>query len=274
MQYEFTEEDRLKILKLVNGNEQGVVDDDCIGRFFALYGAVCRATVSIARSRSREMTRLKTRLERYSAHEEDLCLKGEFQGRGLDSVVVARALLYCIQQAYFHSPSYYISMQKLQILLYDVYANYLARYRMRMTIEGPKSSGYEDKRTGKTVCLGPCFWRVKNALSDIMRKQEKMTAADYDTLANADPDAAGLCWGAAKKRATEEDASLFNWIKNSEPYRDADRDRNGGKFGKDYSDALIYKWKSDQIALRRERKAEPETAPKEQAVPNPVASES
>lgn len=273
MLYEFTEEDRIKILRLINENDPSVVDDDCIGRFFALYAAVSKASVSVARARAREASRLRTRLERYDRSEEAMCMRGEFPGRGLDSVTVARALLYCIQQTNAFNTSFYVSMQKLQILLYDVYANYLARYRTRLTIEGPKSSGYEDPRTGKTVYLGPCFWRVKNALAGVIKSQTKMASADYDALANADPDAAGLCWGAARKRSAEEDRNLFNWIKETEPYRDADRCNNAGKFGKDYSDALVYEWKSSQIALRREQKAavQKTTSPAQEQAP--VASE-
>lgn len=258
MKYEFTEQDRLKILRLINEGDTSVVDDDCINRFFAMYAAVSKAAVAEARARNREITRLSAKLRRHEATEERLCLEGEFQGRGLDSVTVARALLYCIQQYSAYNPGVKISMQKLQILLYDVYANYLAVYRTRLTVEGPKSSGYEDKATGRIVELGPCFWRVKNALGDVIRAQTRMTADDFKALENADPDAAGICIGVARKRHSEEDRNLFLWIKNSEPFRDADRSNNGGKFGRDYSDALVYRWKKDQMAMRREVKAKTE----------------
>ena len=256
MQTEFTEADRLAILRLVNEGDDSVLGTESMIRFCGLYHSAVKRMESRLTAVKRENASLKGRLSRFEKKENELFAAGEFDGKGLDSVLVARALLFCLQHFCSLEPRFqYISMQKLQILLYDVYAYYLANKKMRLTVEGPVAYGYMESSTGKVIEEGPRFWRVKNALENMLKAKTPASKDDYETLKSLDPDAAGICYGVARKHYSDTDANLFRWIRGSEPYRLASRENNGGKWGAAYPDAAIYAWKSEQININEHKKS-------------------
>lgn len=258
MQYDFTEDDRLAVLRFLNEGDSSVLEGDAVRRLFMLHDAVNRKMLSSFAAVRRDNEQVRRRLARFERHEETLCEKGEFECRGVDTLSVARCLMFCLQKACENAGiKCSVTMTKLQILLYDVYAGYLARYRTRLTVEIPRFFGYVDQGTGKRVDCGPWFWTVKDTLQDYVRRHAAASRADYDALYTLDPEAAGLCWGVAQKYCHLSENALFQWIRGSEPFRDAMPENNAGKFSKEFNDVLVYRWKRAQIAeseLRRSQK--------------------
>ena len=244
---EFSEQDVKDVLRFINDGDQSVLDGDAVSKLFILSGALYRKTVSEVKALRRENTLLKRRLERFTTREESMALSGEFECEGANAVLVAKALMYCIQRVNAGSDRYSLSRVKLHILLYDVYADYLRDYRKRLTVDIPKAYGYIDRDSGKEIRQGPVFWTVKNALDADIKAGHKAAEADYRTLEDICPEAAGLCWGVAKKYGLETDSALLKWILPSAPARAADKTNNNGRWGKEYDDALIYQWKKEQI---------------------------
>ena len=228
------------------------VSEEVLTEFLSLSYGLSKRLAADARIARREAERLRKKMERFEGRQQELRLNREFEHMGLDSVTLAKALLFCIQQLDRKlMRSSHVTMQKLMILLYDVYANSLARYDLRPTIQGPQAYGYTDRTTNKTVEMGPWFWRVADALRETVRNQTPVDAEALEAVKKRSEDLAGMCWAVAKSRSTYTDKELFRWIKASAPYRDAHKDNNGGKWGKEYDDYLIYVWKSEQIALRK-----------------------
>ena len=252
MQYEFSEEDRLSVLKFLNEGDASVLDGDSVNRLFTIHDAINRKLISSFRSARRENAQLSRRMSRFEKKEDQICMEGEFYCRGVDSVTVALAVLYCYQhECARRGISPFLSMDKLGYLVFEVYAYCLASFRERLTLDVPQFYGYTRKSDGRRICVGPCFFRVRNRLEETLKRGYQATPDNYNALAEVDKDAAGVCWGVARKYADIQDSLILRSYQGSEPYRDAHPDNNAGKFSREYSDALVYAWKKSQLPESR-----------------------
>lgn len=167
---------------------------------------------------------LREKLERQKERTQEKIEAGEFVETGLDSIKVAIALLYQLQQL----RTYKLNKYKIQEILYEMYASWLESKNERLFIEHPVATEY-----------GPRFWRV-------FKKVETSVPVPYDIwagFAEQNPGIAKFCKNAANKYYDYAEGTLNRMFMASKPYKNADKNNNAGKWNKEISDAEIYAWK-------------------------------
>lgn len=171
---------------------------------------------------------LTERLEKFQTRQKDQYEQGEgFKETGLDSIDVATALLYQLQQL----NTYKLNKYKLQAILYEMYASWLESKKERLFLEHPVATEF-----------GPRFWRV-------FKRLETGTRVPYSAWQNftsKNPGVAKFCENAAGKYYDYAEGTLSRIFLASKPYKNADKDHNYGKWNKEISDGEIYVWKSQQ----------------------------
>lgn len=177
-----------------------------------------------------QLERARSKVERLETKREDALRKGDFAETGLDSLAVAKCLLYYLQQ----KDSWRLTRTKVLHILFLMYASWLAGHRERLFVEHPVASEY-----------GPQFWRVfKNMLSTT-------TPVDADVVRSMGESNAGvlrLCQNAAAKYCDYSEADLRSFVSKCPAYRNALPENNGGKWSGELSDYEIYQWKKEQSA--------------------------
>lgn len=200
-----------------------------VANFFSMADELRSRMLKNLGTAKNEVSRLNRRLERYADQENKKIEEGNFDELGLDSVDIARALLYVMK-----SRKVYISHRKLQYALFIVYANWLATHRQKICIESPKAQEW-----------GPWFWRVANNV-----KEKNVTlSTDFDNLMKINPGLGCLVKYVGEKYSDMNEDDIAKYLKKSEPYVKADASRNNGKWGAVLDDTLIYRWKAS--AFRR-----------------------
>lgn len=168
---------------------------------------------------------LQARVDRDEMKRENAVLSGEFAETQLDSADVAAVLLYHLQGL----RTYKLSRQKVILILYEMYASWLASKRERLFTEHPVATEY-----------GPMFWRV-------YKRIDTRVNVPYEKVAQmkaANPGVAVFCENAARKYYDYNDKTLSEMFLKSRPYSDATKEHNGGKWNKEIDDVQIFQWKS------------------------------
>lgn len=168
---------------------------------------------------------LQEQIGKYKDREQNRILVGEINETGLDSVDVALALLYQLQQL----KTYKLNKYKLQEILYEMYASWLESKKERLFLEHPVATEY-----------GPRFWRVFKRIETITPVPQD----EWRRIAALNPGVAAFCKNAALKYYDYGENVLNRRFMASKPYKNADTSHNNGKWNKEISDNDIIAWKS------------------------------
>lgn len=221
--YDLSNEELQEILRFVNEEGAAMPSPDTVSRFqniaFAFQGK-CIKQVGALRQ---DNERLRRRLDRYTRTEQQAIEAGEFAEAGLDSVVVARALLYCLQQM----KAYKLTKTKLVLIVYGMYASWLASKKTRLFVEHPVATEW-----------GPQFWRVYKRVDT----RERMTSDDWKALTELSPAVAAFTKNSAIKYADYSEEDIRKLYLKSQPYKKAKAEQNDGKWNKEINDTDIYLW--------------------------------
>lgn len=221
-----TPEDIEAIRAFLEDGDTAVLKTEAIDRLYATASAMGRKLADLNEATQKKCFTLERRLDRYKAKEATQAQEGVFEETGLDSLDVATALLYCIQQ----HDGFIISKTKLIHILYEMYASWLASKRQRLFVEHPVAAEW-----------GPQLWRVYKKIENVRTPVLYQT---YASLAQQNPAVAAFCRNAAAKYYDWREKDLRDYLMKGAPYKNATPEKNNGKWGKEISDADIFAWKA------------------------------
>lgn len=225
MRQKLTPEGLEALINMAEDNK-APIDVDLISALEELHSALIRRMARSLESMTAKAKTLEERTERYKILLKGNPAEGEFTETGLDSADVADALLYQLQTL----RTYKLSRAKVIHILYEMYASWLASKGERLFIEHPVATEY-----------GPMFWRVYKRLDT--RKQ--VSQDRWESLCASNPGVAAFCRNAARKYYDYSDGDLNKIHMKSRPYKNASKEKNGGKWNKEISDNEIYAWKRE-----------------------------
>jgi uncharacterized phage-associated protein len=217
--------DELDEIRRYIENDGPVPQNDAIGKFNAMSAALNKKLYKDLLSARSKKNTLEKRVERFKAADEKRAQDGVFAETvpGLDSLTVARALVWCLNQ----KKTWKMSRTKVIAILYEMYASWLVSKHERLFEHHPQSTEY-----------GPQLWRVYNHLGALTASYD-----EFKKLADQSPAIAAFCKNAAEKYYDVEPKKLVEPTKKSVAYKNALPEHNNGKWGKELSDADIYQWK-------------------------------
>ena len=170
---------------------------------------------------------LNEKVHKITERKQEAYSAGDFKESGRDSVEVAQALLYQLQQL----KTYKLNKYKVNAILYEMYASWLESKKERLFIEHPVATEF-----------GPRFWRV-------FRHVDTGVSVPYSVwsaFAQNNPDVAAFCRNAAAKYYDYAEGELSRMFMASKAYKNATADKNNGKWNKEMQDTEIYAWKAQQ----------------------------
>lgn len=226
--YDITNEELQQIIAFVEDGDEKVMTGGAINKFYALSAALGRKLIETNQTAAKKNFLLERKIDSYRKKEETAVQEGIFEESGLDSVDVALALLYCLQQV----KTYQLSQNKLVYILYEMYASWLASKKQRLFVEHP--CAHPD---------GPRFWRVFNRIQNV---KSPIPVECYSKIANLSPAIAAFTKRAATKYYDYKESDLKTLFKKSRPYINAMPDKNNGKWSKEITDSDIFVWKSSK----------------------------
>ena len=226
--FDITKEEMAAISRYIDSGERSDELDSAIGKIFYAEGQIRSRLLREADSLRGRLGRTSAKLERIEDAKKEAVLQGEFGETGLDSVDVAKCLLYYLQG----KDSYGLTKSKLMCILFEVYASWLYSKKERIFIEHPVCTEY-----------GPQFWRVYKRINSV---REPLGRECVDAVASANPGVAAMCRNAANKYYDYSEKQLQSFIIKCPAYKAALPKNNGGKWNGEMSDRLIYSWKEEQ----------------------------
>lgn len=223
--FNLTQEELESIINFVNDdtNEVAVPAFDVIGNFQALYFSLQRKLAKEYENMQKKCFKMERRLERIDRHEEQKNAEGVFAESGLDSLEVADALLYHLQQL----KVYKFTKNKFMSILFHVYASWLGSKKERIFLEHPVATEW-----------GPQFWRVYKRLNlglDVPFESVKVLQEKRADIAVYIRNAANKYYDCKEKELSEVHIKC-------RPYLNAQPHTNGGKWNKEISDSDIFLW--------------------------------
>lgn len=200
------------------------LDTDAAQRLFNLAALVGRRLAEAGTAAAKRNLMLECKLEKYRKRDREAADGNGFTDTMLDSADVALALLYCLQERH----PWRLTKSKVMLILYEMYASWLVSKKQRLFIEHPVAAEW-----------GPQMWRAYKHID---------VAADvphecFRRLAEQSSAVAQFCRNAATKYYDCSEDDLRKIFTDSEPYRNALPERNGGKWGRPFSDTEIYAWR-------------------------------
>ena len=224
MRYELTQENIKAINDYIESGSTEVFNTDAIANLNMIYYALNKRILKDFQTTRDIKTRLQKRLDKINSTEEKKYEAGEFKDTGLDSVNIARALLYCLQNL----KTYKLTIYKLIDIMYEMYASWLESKKERLFMEQPVATEW-----------GPTLWRVKNKVN----VTERMSLEDFSKVAEINSGVAQFIKNSAEKYYDYGSSTLQDYFLKSEPYRKASPEKNQGKKNIAIPDADIYEWK-------------------------------
>lgn len=213
------------ILNYINDDKKEIPmpSSDIIGDFQAVYFALQRRLAKDYEDMKSKCFKMERRLERIDRHEQKKTEEGVFAESGLDSLEVADALLYHLQQL----KVWKFTKNKFMSILFHMYASWLGKKRERMFSEHPVATEW-----------GPQFWRVYKRLNIAQQ-------VPYDRvreLLEKRSDIAAYVRNAANKYYDIKENELSSAHLKCDPYKRALPHTNNGKWNKELSDSDIFLW--------------------------------
>lgn len=226
MKTHLTPEELQQLIRFAE-DDRTPVAHEVIAKLNELNAAVQRGVLRRLSGADKRNAMLTERDERRRAEKRSLLQLNEFGETGLDSLEVAKALLYNLQQL----RAYRLNRSKVIQILYEMYASWLGSKGERLFTEHPVATAF-----------GPQFWRVYKHISTD-------TTEPYDsvrTVAEKNPGVAVFIRNAAAKYYEYGENELNDMFKKTVPYKNATSERNGGKWNAEIKDADIYAWKTQK----------------------------
>lgn len=225
MFYDITPEELQSIKEFVENNAP--VNSETVEKFMALSFATMKKLQQRLYEAKNENFKLQRRLEHYQKKDKGALpdTVPAFSDTGYDSADIAAALTFCLQEL----NSYKLNKTKVNLILYEMYASWLASKRQRLFTEHPVANEW-----------GPQFWRVFKRIDPRIRYQKD----SYIKVAEVNPGVAAFIKNAAHKYYDYSLSDLKKLFLNSAPYKNAMPSNNNGKWGKEISDSDIYVWKN------------------------------
>lgn len=238
MNYIITPEQLNGLNAFINGEEHAVLDVEAARAMFAMSAALASNIIKENRALRSERLSLQRRLERMAERKKETkqsMLENEwFAATGLDSLDVAKAFLYQLQENGFT-----LSKDKFWSLIFMAYSSYLFHLEATLFIEHPVAI-LIDKDGKKTV--GIRFWRMKDL--------SVTTPVGHDVwvaLAGKSPKVAKFLQNFVLKYGNYTEDDLRSYVIRSEPVRKAFELMSvGGPKSRILSDKDIYLWKESQ----------------------------
>ena len=112
---------------------QGPVSSDDLQAYFRLGEAIRRKLLSDMQGAVSKARRLEERLERYRNKDEQEAIDGNFDCLGLDTIELAKAVLWSAAKQNLHIES----KTRFRLLVYAAYCAWLGSERQRITIDHP-----------------------------------------------------------------------------------------------------------------------------------------
>ena len=224
----FTPEELAAISRYIDDGERTEATASAIEKVFYAEGQIRMRLVKENAALGSRLEKATAKIARFEERKQEAILQGEFAETGLDSVEVARCLLYYLQQ----KQAWRMSKSKLQYILFEVYAAWLAGHKERIFIEHPVCTEY-----------GPMFWRVFKQIENL---QSPLSADCVRTLGEKNPGVVAICKNAAAKYYDYGDSQLKSYLLKCPAYKEAMPQKNNGKWNGLMQDALILAWKQDQ----------------------------
>lgn len=223
-----TPEELMSVSAFIDG-QSDTVPYEVITRLQQLSLEASRALVKAAQKRAGEAERLQRKIDRMNRREDAAVETGEaFAELGYDSVDVANALIARLKEV----KTYQMTKDKVSLILFEIYASWLASKKERICIEHPQATPY-----------GPRFWRAYG-------KMDFSSGDDAVARLNAlNPGLSVMVANAAKKYYDYSTGDLEKYLKKSEPYRKASP-APGGKWNTELNDSEIYWWKKSENTTR------------------------
>lgn len=240
MFYELSGEEIKIICEFAETGDRSAINEEIISKFINLNAAVTKQLYKSVRAAAGTMARMEKRIERYKAENERRLEEGIVSDTGFDSVEIARALLYKLQQV----KCYRLNKSKVQTILFRMYASWLAGKNERIFTERPVSGVY-----------GPIFWKVQNKVDP----KCSYTAHDFEVVAQRNPGVANYIGNVAKAYYDLSEKQIAGDLTKIKPYLNAAPNHNNGKWGKELDEKEIVEWIND---LHRREQARHEIAEK------------
>jgi len=226
--YELTNEDIQALIALIEDGNTQVLGTGAVEKLAKLHLCVSDKLAKLTAASQKKQQMLQMRLDRRKEEKTRQAESGQFAESGLDSMEVALALLYQLQQL----KTYQLSRNKLIYILFAMYSSWLASKQERLFAEHPCATEW-----------GPQFWRVYKRTETVKSPVE---ASSFTALAEKRPDIAAFCRNAAQKYYDYGTNTLKEMYLKIEPYEKAKAENNGGKWNKEINDTDIYLWKNSQ----------------------------
>lgn len=131
MDFTLTEQQILRIQNWMDGKAPAPTEE--LGAYFRLGEAIRRKLMTDATTAAAKAARLEERVERYRQRDNQLAEQGVFDCLGLDSVELAKAVLWSA----YRQRLFVENKMKLRLVVYGVYCAWLGSARQRATIEHP-----------------------------------------------------------------------------------------------------------------------------------------
>lgn len=223
MFYEIKPEELTQIEEFAN-EQRPDISNDALTNFNNLYWALQRQLGKKMKALESKNASLQNRLERLKNKEEKKASEGAFLERDVDSVDVARVILFYLQNTMKN-----VNRSKVNAILYEMYSTWLAQNHERLFIEHPKATQY-----------GPQFWRAYNH-TDI---NKLVRYDDIKDFAEKNTDIMAFAKNTTNKYRDVPVKTMNARFINSIAFKNATPDeKKGEKWTKELSDADIYKWK-------------------------------
>lgn len=222
--YDITSEQLEEITRFVNDEQDTLPGTAATSALQNLFFAYQKKLAGRLNETIRKADRLEKRLNLLENKREEQAVLGNFECIDIDSVIIAKGLLYKLKGL----NGYNLTKYKVIYIMYLMYASWLASHRQRLFIEHPVATEW-----------GPHLWRVAKNI-DI---KTDGTIEDWRKLTQESPAVAAFTEESAKKRYLLSPDELRRLLVATAPYTNALPEKNGGKWNKEITDADIYAWK-------------------------------
>ena len=211
------------------------VPSDALKGWFSLNQRIQTKLASTAAKCESRATRLQSRLDGKKEKQQAAFAAGEFKESGLDSAMLAAALVYELRllgvERFYDAD--------IMALMYIIYADWLVASGERACIEHPKTFGTDKKP------IGAWFWAAKNRY----RAGWIPDAKAKSTLLEARPGLAKLMENVARKYLPYitggQMKDVTKLIIKSAPFQEVIPKHPGDRWSRDIPDGTIWAWKKE-----------------------------
>ena len=224
--FDFTPQQIADLNAFIEGSSTKVLTDGTLKLFYAVESKIRARLAQNALDADTKVARIQRKLDKYEAERDRLRMEGVYTDLNFDSVDIANAILYELQQV----KTWKLSKAKVVYLLFEAYASWLAGKGERICIEPPVATAE-----------GPWFWRVSNKIDIKVQR----TRADVDKIYGVNSGLAAYLHNLVRKYYDYSDGQLKEYFCRQKFYKEATPEHNAGKWNKVLSDKSIVLWKKN-----------------------------